>query len=199
MLPDDAGSVPKHKVKHTWTGAENDSQLWHFGRTFEEFTLFFTRLLEQQKWVPDCIVISSLTSYWHSSIEELLVRVCAKLGAKRRERVTIALYGNYPRLEPEHAAAQRDADAALQTTVNTQGCSPDVGLFLDTVKRPPAFYGLDVTDEKIEDHLAQCLDLQTAWQRRRGVSRPATITVAFFNDDVCSDQSRLAQVARFAE
>src|SRR3954463_13698720 len=38
MLPlDENGTVPKHKVKESWTGAWDAEQLWHFGQPFDVF------------------------------------------------------------------------------------------------------------------------------------------------------------------
>ncbi len=37
MLPDERGTVSRHKVKETWNGGRDDVQLWHFGRPYEEF------------------------------------------------------------------------------------------------------------------------------------------------------------------
>src|SRR5688572_23018724 len=72
MFPDEGGTVPKHKVKETWLGP-NPLQLWHFGRSFEDFEATFSRWTLRDGWLPDVIIISSLTSYWHTSIEKLLI------------------------------------------------------------------------------------------------------------------------------
>src|SRR5262249_13053808 len=63
MLPDDRGDVPRHKVKDTWTGPQAES-LWHFGRPFQDFEEFLGERVRRGS-VPDLIVVSSLTSYWH--------------------------------------------------------------------------------------------------------------------------------------
>lgn len=197
MFPDETGAVPKHKVKESWTGSAADEQMWHFGQPFDVFERFFNTLLFTEGWVPDIIVVTSLTSYWHRSIQKLLTKVCAHLGKVHRKRVTICLYGNYPRFEPEHAASQ-DADVALTTTVNTSRCFPDFSLYQTAHGRLPSFFALDIEDEDVGAHLKECLDLQTASQRER-TTRPATITATFFNDDVCSTASKLSDVMRFAD
>ena len=198
MFPDSSGSVPKHKVKETWEGSANDTQLWHFGRRFEEFENYVsTTLLEN--WTPDVIVVSSLTSYWHVSIEKLLIKLCTRLGRRVRQATKIVLYGNYPRFESDHAANQRDADVALTRTVLTRDCQPDFNLYLDSEKRPPGFFGLDVESSVLTDHLAACLQLQEDFDEREGLSRPSTVTFAFLNDDVCSPSSHLEHVADFAD
>src|SRR5262249_5832599 len=139
MFPDAANAVPKHKVKDTWIGSNND-QLWHFGQPFEAFEA--TRAhQEAQGWSPDLIIISSLTSYWHLSIEILLVKICSSLGRQGRRNVKLCLYGNYPRFEPEHAALQTDADVAFTRTVATPGLTPDFELYLPAHERLPAFFG----------------------------------------------------------
>ena len=142
MLPDEAGAVPKHKVKETWTGAENDAQLWHFGTPFESFERYLSSALTTD-WCPDLILITSLTSYWHVPIEKLLIKICSLLGKQRRKQARIALYGNYPRFEAEHAGGQPDADVAFTESVDTRGCCPDFGLYLTASNRLPLFYALD--------------------------------------------------------
>jgi hypothetical protein len=197
MFPDEVGAVPKHKVKESWTGSAADEQLWHFGQPFEVFERFFNTVLFTEGWVPDVIVVTSLTSYWHRSIQKLLTKICARIGKAHRKHVTICLYGNYPRFEPEHAASQ-DADVALTATVNTTGYFPDFALYQAAHKRLPPFFALDIEDEDVGEHLKACLDLQTAAQRDRS-SRPATITATFFNDDVCSAGSKISNVITFAD
>src|SRR6185295_801628 len=128
MFPDENERVPKHKVKETWKGNETDDQLWHFGQPLAKFEDALRSFIAS-KWVPDLIVVSSLTSYWHASIEKLLPRICELLGKKRRQSVTIGLYGNYPRLEPEHAQEQTDADVAFCKSVVADGLPPDFDLY----------------------------------------------------------------------
>jgi hypothetical protein len=138
-------------------------------------------------------VISSLTSYWHGAIEKLLSKVCQTL-RKDRQGIEIALYGNYPRFEPEHAGSQTDADIAFRTTVNTSGAAPDWSLYKT---RLPNFFALDIEDERISDHLKDCLRAQAAFQKQAKNARPPVINVAFFNEDVCGPKSRLDLVVAF--
>src|ERR1700730_5023153 len=53
MLPDEGGNVPKHKVKETWTGADQDDQLWHFGQSYDAFDRELRDLAGSSGWVPD--------------------------------------------------------------------------------------------------------------------------------------------------
>src|SRR3954469_15423791 len=85
MLPDEQGAVPKHKVKESWTGASADAQLWHFGQPFEAFEHALRTLIFKNNWVPDIIVISTLTSYWHTSVEKLLIKICTHLDKALRK------------------------------------------------------------------------------------------------------------------
>jgi hypothetical protein len=200
MLPvDDAGTVPKHKVKESWTGAPDDEQLWHFGQPFEVFETSFRTLLFREGWVPDVIVVSSLTSYWHTSIEKLLNKICMHLGKPLRRRAKICLYGNYPRIEPNHAERQPDADVAFTRTVEAAGRLPDFSLYLKQYSRLPAFFGLDIEDKDLFGQLEELLDLLAHTLRQRGNTRPAVLNAAFFNSDVCSEASSLDQVVRFVE
>jgi hypothetical protein len=198
MLPDAANTVPKHKVKETWRGAPDDAQLWHFGQSFETFEAYFSSL-SRDDWAPDLILISSLTSYWHESIEKLLIKLCSALGKKGRKAVKLSLYGNYPRFEPEHASLQEDADVAFTRPVVSSEVLPDFGLYLDSYKRLPAFFGLDIENPKIAEHLEGCLELHAKYQRERGAARVQPSTVVFLNDDLCSAASRLEDVAKLSE
>jgi hypothetical protein len=197
MQPNEAGQVPKHKVKETWTGAHNNAQLWHFGQSFDAFEKAFTSL-SQSGWRPDFIVVTSLTSYWHVSIEKLLNKLCSRLDRTRRDATTICIVGNYPLFEPMHAACQLDADVVFTSPMDTSGCQPDFQIYLDSGGDLPNFFALDINDGAISDHLAYCLALTDEKQRRRGIPRPASFTVAFFNDDVCSPSSQLERVVAFA-
>lgn len=199
MFPDEAGAVPKHKVKETWTGAADDAQLWHFGQSFDQFERMMSKLLLAENWTPDLVLVSSLTSYWHVSTEKLLIKLCSQLGPKRRKTMLVGLYGNYPRLEARHAEGQIDADVAFTESVDTRGYCPDFALYLVAERRLPTFFALDIEDPAVDDHLDQCLALKKNAQSERGLSRPAPVTVVFFNDDICSPSSRLDRVVGFAQ
>lgn len=198
MLPDTAGGVHKHKVKETWGGSGNDAQLWHFGRTFEDFETKLKGWVQEARWVPDCVLVSSLTSYWHVSIEKLLIKLCNCVTREARKRMQIVLYGNYPRFEPEHAASQRDADVAMTRPVATRGSLPDFSLYLDAENRLPNFFALDIEDSNVSDHLSRCLALTQEDQKRRRTSKRAATTVVFFNEDLCGPQSQLPAVVDVA-
>ena len=198
MFPDESGRVSKRKVKETWMGSQNDDQLWHFGKRFEDLESFLVAAASE-KWVPDLVLVSSLTSYWHVSIEKLLVRLCSHLGEVRRKATLICLYGNYPRLEPLHAEGQIDADVAFTGHVNTKTCVPDFRLYVDSERRLPNFFALDIEDDVVVDHLAECLSLKKEADMKRRISRPPVVTTAFFNEDVCSATSRLEKVCQFVE
>jgi len=71
-------------------------------------------------------------------------------------------------------------------------------LYLRSVGRLPTFFALDIEAPLVFDHLRVCLKLAEAAQRKRAVTRPPAITVAFFNEDVCSPRSRLDDVVAFA-
>ena len=198
MFPDEAGRVTKHKVKETWTGSQDDHQLWHFGKRFEDFQSYLTAAASE-KWAPDLILISSLTSYWHVSIEKLLIKLCSQLGKTKRDAAKVCLYGNYPRFEPAHAQGQIDADAAFTGSVNTVECAPDFRLYVDSEGRTPNFFALDVEAPQVVDHLNECLALKEEADKGRGLARVPVITTAFFNSDLCSTTSHLDDVCRFVE
>lgn len=197
MFPGEKGEVQRHKVKETWAGPQADA-LWHFGEPFEHFDRYLDELVKRG-WVPDVIVVTSLTSYWHSAIEKLLLRICNVLGPRHRTRTTIVIYGAYPTIEPEHAAEQHAADVAFTATVDLSASAPDFRLYFEQWKGGPLYFGLDIDSDDVAEHLAMCLTLQTGWDRRRGIAKPQKITVAFLNDDICGPKSRLAELAKQAE
>ena len=199
MLPDERGAVRKHKVKETWSSGRDDEQLWHFGRPYEEFDTEFGEFMEREGWVPDWIIITSLTSYWHSPVEKLLPKLILRLGRKRRRTTTIALCGYYPLFESAHAKDQWDADRILVGRLPVGSAPPDFELYLrGKAGRLPNFFALDIEHPNVRSHLEFCLTLKHAQNVKRQVIRPASITVAFFNGDVCSERSRLDDVANFA-
>ncbi len=198
MFPDEAGRVTKHKVKETWTGSEYADQLWHFGKQFDEFESYL-ECAANEKWQPNLILVSSLTSYWHVSIEKLLIRLCSHLGRENRKATQLCLYGNYPQFEPIHAQGQLDADVAFTRRVNTVKCIPDFRIYLSAERRLPNFFALDIEDPSVVDHLSECLSLKEEANKKRGLARVPVITVALFNSDVCSSASRLEDVCTFVE
>lgn len=197
MLPDEKGDVGRHKIKETWTGPGAPS-LWHFGQPFEAFDGYLDELVKVG-WVPDLIVISSLTSYWHVAIEKLLLCACNLLGSKYLKATTIALYGAYPSLEREHAERQLAANVAFTRAVDVRAYAPDFGLYIDQWHRLPVYFGLDIEASDAADHLAMCIELQTEWDKARGITKAQTITAAFLNDDIAGPKSKLADVARQAD
>jgi hypothetical protein len=197
MFPEEDGGIPRHKVKETWTGPHAEA-LWHFGQPFEKFDSYLDELLKRG-WAPDAIIVTSLTSYWHGAIEKLLLRMCNVLGPKHRTGTTIALYGAYPVIEPEHAERQLAADVAFTSFVDVGACAPDFQLYLEQWKRPPLYFGLDIDSGDVAEHLAMCVSLKTRWDRSLGVPKPHPITVAFLNDDVCGPKSRLTELAKQAD
>jgi hypothetical protein len=196
MAPAPDGTVPKHRVKERWQGAE-EAIIWHFGQPFEEFE---RRLLQwrREAWNPDVIVVSSLCSYWHVAIGKLLSQLCTKLGPQQRRRTKICLYGNYPRIEPEHARRQAAADVALTTTVDTTGCAPDFELHFKAMGHLPNFFAFDIEDPAVVEHIDRAVALARRVATRPGVSFRGAVG-AFFNADLCSPSTRLADVAVYLE
>ncbi len=193
MFPDKHGDIPRHKVKETWSGPQ-PAALWHFGQPFEEFSRYLDELVKRGS-LPDVILITSLTSYWHIAVEKLLLTICNVIGPKHRDSTTIALYGAYPVIEPEHAEGELAADLAFTAFVDVGACAPDFSLYFDQWKRPPLFFGLDIESGDVAEHLDMCLTLQDIADRRRGIAKPQIATVAFLNDDLCGPRSHLAKVA----
>lgn len=196
MFPDENGEVPKHKMKATWTSAPDAPQLWHFGTPLREFGEKLATWLRSSRWLPDCIVVTSLTSYWHASIKDLLNTICSQLGGQAaRKRTKLVLYGNYPRFEPEHAETQ-DADVALRSTVAAPRLMPDFALYKQDYGRLPAFFALDVEDPDVGEHLTACVGLNASAAREKS-QRVRPITVAFFNEDLFSERSQIHRVQEF--
>ena len=144
-------------------------------------------------------VVSSLTSYWHVSIEKFLVRLCNVLGPAARPRTTIALYGGYPRFEAEHAETQRDADVAFTESVDTAGGAPDFELYLADGGSLPQFFGLDIEESDVSEHVRYCITLRDGLAKRRGLRPRGVVNVVFFNDDLFGAKSQLKRAADGAD
>lgn len=191
MFPTESGDVPKKKVAETWK--EGGRQLWHFGQRFEDFEKTFNSW-QLDRWRPNVIIITSLTSYWHQSIEQLLVSLCNKFkGEKERRSVSICLYGNYPRFETQHALKQRDADVVFAKSIDTTGMIPDFGLY---APRAPLFYGLDIYDGKLGDHIDACFEAEAKALKANGIARPPSLTLAFLNANICEERNQWDVVAQ---
>lgn len=196
MLPDERGGVQRYKVKETWGGA-TDEQLWHFGRRFEDFVNALGAFVEGEEWVPDWIIVTSQTSYWHSPIEKLLPKLIQRLGRKYRPATTIAVCGYYPRFEREHAEEQWDADYIVSGRLPVAAGPPDFELYGRGCL--PNFFALDIEHPNVRSHLEFCLSLKRRQNKEKGIARQPAISVAFFNDDLCSSEGRLDDVVDFAK
>ncbi len=195
MFPGETGAVQKRLVKDgTQTG------LWHFGTSHEDFGTWFSQLIGHERWRPTIILITSLTSYWHVSIEKLLLNISQILGPKHRNKVQICLYGAYPRFEPEHAEWQYAADLAFTRSVDTTGCAPDHELYLKPPHmRLPNFAALDVRDASVHEHAEQLLELKDTVAKNAGNTRAQALTLAFFNEDVGAELDGLRAIAELVE
>jgi hypothetical protein len=102
---------------------------WRFGLA----ALSIERSLRQlavTAWHPELIVIECFTTFWWEGAAEV-----ARCARAQFPRAQIALVGTYPRLAPEHARANVEADLLLDTLFPEPFSSvPDLALY----PKPPA-------------------------------------------------------------
>ena len=178
MLPRH-GKVPKRRLKNTPSIEVNGTtySLHHFGRPFSEFKTFADVSLNT--WKPTAIWITSLTSYWWQSVRDTILNVQNSV-----QDVEVVLFGNYPRLEPEHALNKIYADLLVtDLDIKLSQYKADTSLYdRDCL---PDFCGLDInsrTDDigkEISDHVSAAIH-----------------HFVFFNDDILKDPDHLEEVLR---
>ena len=98
LLPNSKGNVPRRHSKIEENLDPSELTRWQFGVPWEKFDEYLD-LLNNDKWIPDFVWITTLTSFWWQTIPLVADRVKNKLN-----RPLVVLYGNYAVLETDHAA-----------------------------------------------------------------------------------------------
>lgn len=141
--------------------------VWHYGRSFQEFDNFINNL--KKSWNPTEIWITSLTSYWWKGVYRTILKIKNKL-----QDIPIMLYGNYPRLETEHANEKCYADVLLTDALDLRKYQADLKLYSQNEK--PDFCAIDVNDNDILEEISKKIEM--------GIHK-----FVFFNEDILSESA----------
>jgi hypothetical protein len=155
--PDDSIMVDAHNYS-----------LWRYGEPKEEFVSQLNRLLS--KWRPTQIWVTSLTSYWWKGVRHTISQLKSHVPDAR-----VVLYGQYPRLEKDHAQHYSFADALITDSINASNYSADFDLY---TANKPAFCALDADSENWPEEAVQKFN--------SGIN-----DFAFFNEDLLSQSKQL--------
>jgi radical SAM superfamily enzyme YgiQ (UPF0313 family) len=176
MLPDRQGKVARRKIED---GREINGQrftIWRFGAPWEDFKRKLRSLVEKEKWIPDIIIITSLTSYWVNSINELVnnhIRQWAELADSE-----INVCGNFSIFERENLDLLAGIDGAVVQKLDFRNHRSDLLAYNSLHGRLPSFAALDVTSDNLSEEVREAM--------RLGVTN-----FVFFNDDIFCEDSKI--------
>lgn len=191
MLPNESGRVPMRDLGNVKRiNRRGEPPFEYKSRTYGQPLMESRRALTDvfQEWKPDHIVITTLTSYWYSTLTELIVFLRTIL-----PEVKVSLIGAYPVLETNHAARVR-ADVLVTDFIQYGDYVPDFGLYFQERTnrlnggRTIAFGGLKYTETNIAAHLVQQIRTLKELNIREGVIFEANL----FRDG-CSIMSEFLQ------
>lgn len=97
MLPNPSGIVPRRQSRIEFDLPYGEPTRWHFGKSWDTFDTYLDELVSE-KWLPDSVWITTLTSFWWQTVPLVADRVKNKI-----KHPTVVLCGNYPILETQHA------------------------------------------------------------------------------------------------
>ncbi|PWK13473.1 hypothetical protein [Tumebacillus permanentifrigoris] len=172
MLPNESGRVPLRDLGHMKRIRRRGEPPFEYkSRTYGHPLLEAKRTFNEvfQEWKPDHIVITTLTSYWFSTLTELIAFLRTILPG-----VKVSLMGAYPTLETSHASRAR-ADVLVTDFIRFGNYTPDFGLyFQDRTRmlnggRTIAFGGLKYTETDVANHLIQQVRVLKELNIREGV------------------------------
>lgn len=163
MLPSPSGNVSRRHSKIVNDLPPGEPIRWHYGQSWNAFDDYLDGLINK-RWIPDCVWITTLTSFWWQAVPLVADRVKNKLGRPR-----VILYGNYPFLETEHAARFcPNVDVVVCDHADLTPWPADFSLY---GKRKLNFCALDLRAPNVTDEIAQAIE--------RG-----TIHFCFFNENL---------------
>lgn len=107
--------------------------------------------------------ITSLTSYWWLGVSNIVPLVKSII-----PKAKVVLYGQYPRVEAEHARQNSEADVLITDGLDLSNCCADFSLYTE---HKPSFCGLDARAANWQDEALE--------KYKSGVA-----DFVFFNDDI---------------
>lgn len=178
MLSSPAGHVPRRQWKLLDAPADEPLH-WLFGQPWPGFDAYLD-VLAEQRWLPDSVWITTLTSFWWQTVPMVADRVKNKL-----KRTPIFLYGNYPSLETMHAAQFcPNIDVVVQDHAELSSQQADFSLYGE---QKLAFCALDLRSPTT----SLLTEIENALKR-------STTHFCFFNDNLFADfDDRLRPVLEY--
>ena len=166
MLPSPKGRVGRRQSKIEDSLPPGEPTRWHFGQSWEMFDSYLEKL-SRSNWIPDSVWITTLTSFWWQAVPLVADRV-----KNRLKRPTIVLWGNYPRLETQHAVQFcPNVDIIVKDRLDLTSYPADFSLYED---QNPKFYALDLRSPGPLDEIVSALDCDISH-------------FCFFNDNLFED------------
>jgi hypothetical protein len=163
MLPATAGTVPRRQFQAEGELPPGEPTRWLFGQLWADFDAFLDSLLGE-RWVPDIVWITTLTSFWWQTVPLVANRIKNKL-----KHVRVAVSGNYPILETTHALRYcPNIDLVVTSRASVTKWPADFMLYGG---RKPSFCALDLDAPDVIGEIAEAL--------RREIHH-----FAFFNADI---------------
>lgn len=169
LLPAPTGSVPRRQSR-TETEAElpsGEAIRWQFGQFWEVFDSYLDSLAKD-RWIPDAVWVTTLTSFWWQTVPLVANRVKNKF-----RRAAVILYGNYPVLETAHACSCPNVDIVVEDYIDLSRWKADFSLYSAKL----SFCALDLRSPDPIEEIDSAL--------KRG-----THDFVFFNDDIFGDFDR---------
>ena len=166
LLPNSKGNVPRRHSIIEENLDPSELTRWQFGVPWEKFDEYLD-LLNNDKWIPDLVWITTLTSFWWQTIPLVADRVKNKLN-----RPLVVLHGNYAVLETEHAARTCfNIDIIVKEHINLSPWKTDFTLYGDQNIR---FCALDMRSADPVSEIAYSVN--------RGITH-----FVFFNENLFSN------------
>lgn len=178
MVPDKGGRTPKHKLDRDWNIHGKKTDAWHFGKPIEHMRKAVQKWTKQS-WSPDCIVISNLTSYWVSGLNQLLFALRNLSGSY--SDVPIVLVGNLPRLSPEAASKLKCVTHAVAGGGEPIEHPASLDLYAELGEQAH-FCALDPRNPKLVEETKKLID-------------DGYFSFTFFSEDIFAAPSRVEELA----
>lgn len=166
MLPNPQGNVAKRQSKMDLELPRGEPIRWQYGASWEVFDKYLEALIAQS-WIPDSVLITTLTSFWWQTIPLVANRIKNKLN-----RPTIFLYGNYPFHHTDHATMFcANIDIIINSFFDLSSWAANPSLY---AKEKVGFWALDLRSPEPVKEISDAIE--------RGISH-----FVFFNENIFED------------
>jgi hypothetical protein len=195
MVPNRDGKVGRtsHRSEPRIELGQTHYNIYHFGATFAQFDEHVQNTMAD--WIPDLVVVTSLTSYWARSVVQTVNRVINTVPGGFD--VPVGLLGAYPGLEPEHARANIFCEKKILlsgteflidqpsdlSAYDTMSKRDQDGKLVANGTVAPTFAALDIRSRGLIDEIRNKIT--------HGMNQ-----FVFFNDDILSFVDPLSEIAK---